>query len=244
MRAFGLIGNPLSHSFSQQYFQQKFIRDGITDATFNLFPIPSIQQLLPLFNSHKDLLGLAVTIPYKKEVIPFLKSVDEVVTVTGACNCIKKTEAGWIGYNTDVTGFELSFTQHLKPRHTHALILGTGGAAAAVAFVLKKLHIGFLWVTRKISGKDQLTYKDLDVALMEKYSVIINCTPLGTFPATDEKPAIPFGLLSADHYLFDMVYNPPLTAFLSEGKKAGCTVENGFEMLTLQAEENWRIWNE
>ncbi len=216
-----LIGNPLSHSFSQQYFQQKFIREGITDATFNLI------FLYHLFNSFsryltaiKIYLGLSVTIPYKKEVIPFLKSVDEVVTVIGACNCIKKTEAGWIGYNTDVTGFELSFTQHLKPRHTHALILGTGGAAAAVAFVLKKLHIGFLWVTRKISGKDQLTYKDLDVALMEKYSVIINCTPLGTFPATDEKPAIPFGLLSAKHYLFDMVYNPPLTAFLGEGKNA------------------------
>ncbi len=243
MRTYGLIGYPLSHSFSQHYFQEKFRKENITDASFSLFPIATIQQLPSLFTSHENLVGLAVTIPYKKEVISFLSSVNKVVTITGACNCIKKTDEGWMGFNTDVTGFKKSFTRHLKPQHTHALILGSGGAAAAVMYVLNKLKIKFTTVSRNPFAEN-ISYQDLDESIMQSHKIIINCTPVGTFPASDEMPAIPYKYLTPQHYLFDMVYNPPITKFLCEGEKAGCTIQNGYEMLTIQAEENWRIWNE
>ena len=244
VQTFGIIGFPLSHSFSQKYFTQKFLDEYIQDALFVNFPIASIEELPKLLKSVSNLKGLAVTIPYKKQVLPYLQDLTDEVKQMGACNCIKVDKNKLYGYNTDVIGFEKSFVTHLQPHHTHALILGSGGASAAVEFVLNKLNIAYRIVSRSASSDNMIQYEDLDEAVIEKYSVIINCTPLGTFPKVDEAPSIPYHLLTAKHYLFDLVYNPPLTKFLSLGKERGAAIQNGYDMLTIQAEENWKIWNE
>ncbi len=162
----------------------------------------------------------------------------------GACNCIKVDKNKLYGYNTDVVGFEKSFITHWQPHHTHALILGSGGASAAVEFVLKKLNIMYQIVSRSGTSNGMIRYENITEEVMKEYSVIINCTPLGTYPKVDEAPPIPYHLLSPKHYLFDLVYNPPLTRFLSLGKEQGAAIQNGYDMLTIQAEENWKIWNE
>lgn len=243
MRQFGLIGYSLSHSFSKKYFDEKFVRDGITDALFENFSLDSI-ALLNEVMKNKNLLGLAVTIPYKREIIPFLNEVTDEVKQMNACNCIKIREGRLVGYNTDVVGFELSFVKHLQPQHKNALILGTGGAASAVEFVLQKLGIPYQFVSRKKDDNGQLlTYDQLDQTILKKYQVIINCSPVGTYPKVDEAPAIPYDLITSQHYLFDLVYNPAETKFLRLGKEKGAAIQNGYEMLVLQAEANWRIWN-
>ncbi len=244
MRTFGIIGFPLSHSFSQKYFTQKFIDEYIADALFVNFPIQSIKDLPKLLKFVSELKGLAVTIPYKKQVLPFLQQATNEVKEIGACNCIKIINNKLHGYNTDVTGFEKSFITHLQPHHKHALILGSGGASAGVEFVLKKLKINYTIVSRTATSANTVLYEDMDEKLMKKNSVIINCTPLGTYPNEDESPIIPYSFLTSDHYLFDLVYNPPLTKFLLLGKERGATIQNGYDMLTIQAEENWKIWNE
>ncbi|MDQ2752258.1 MAG: shikimate dehydrogenase [Bacteroidota bacterium] len=244
MRTFGIIGFPLSHSFSQKYFTQKILDEYIQDALFVNFPIPAIENLPKLLKSVSNLRGLAVTIPYKKQVLPYLQDFTNEVKQIGACNCIKVTENKLYGYNTDVVGFEKSFITHLQPHHTNALILGSGGAAVAVEFVLNKLGIVYQIVSRTGTSDGRMRYEDLDEEVMKQYNVIINCTPLGTFPKVEEAPPIPYHLLTAKHYLFDLVYNPPLTKFLSLGNERGAVVKNGYDMLTIQAEENWKIWNE
>jgi len=242
MRTFGIIGYPLSHSFSQRYFAEKFKREGIDDAVFLQFPIQHIDELPQVLQQQDHLQGIAVTIPYKKAVLRYLHKTTEAVQLMNACNCIRVTEGKLYGYNTDVTGFEQSFTPYLQPHHTRALILGTGGAAAAVEYVLKKLHISYQSVSRE-PKENCLVYEQLDATILEASTVIINTTPLGTFPNTEECPAIPYQLLSSRHYLFDLVYNPPETQFLRLGKAQGAIVKNGYDMLTIQAEENWQIWN-
>ena len=243
MRQFGLIGFSLSHSFSKKYFDEKFVREQITDADFENFSLNSISLLNEVIKN-KSLLGLAVTIPYKREVIPFLNEVTDAVKQMNACNCIKIREGRLVGYNTDVVGFELSFVKHLQPQHKNALILGTGGAASAVEFVLQKRGIPYRLVSRKKDEEGQLlTYDQLDETILKESQIIINCSPLGTYPKVEEAPAIPYDLLTPHHYLFDLVYNPTETKFLRLGKEKGAVIQNGYDMLVLQAEANWNIWN-
>ncbi|MEP6684583.1 MAG: shikimate dehydrogenase [Parafilimonas sp.] len=242
MRQYGLIGFPLSHSFSQKYFTEKFLQDDIKDAEFLNFTIPQIDDVEKIFADHPQLKGLAVTIPYKKSVIQYLDETDDAVKKTSACNCIKIYQQKKIGFNTDVIGFEKSFIKNLKPHHKSALVLGTGGASSAVQFVLNKLGINFLIVSRQASN-NTISYTEITAETLHQYNIIINCTPLGTYPNIEEAPQLPYNFLSASNYLFDLVYNPPLTQFLKYGKNAGCIIQNGYEMLVLQAEENWKIWN-
>lgn len=242
MRTLGIIGNPLSHSFSKNFFDQKIAAEKLNDVQFKEFQLPDISALEIVLNAERSLQGFAVTIPYKKSVIDFLNESSEEVKKIGACNCVRIKEGKLYGHNTDIIGFERSFKKHLQPQHTKALILGTGGAAAAVEYVLRKLNIDFLNLSRKPFA-NQLTYSDIDERLLKEYKIIINTTPLGTFPNVDEAPDIPYHLITAEHYCFDLIYNPSVTKFLRLSSERGAITENGYEMLVLQAEENWKIWN-
>ena len=244
MRLFGLIGYPLSHSFSKKYFSEKFEREGLVDCSYELFPIASIAELPALLNSHSGLEGLNVTVPFKQLVLPYLQSVKNIPQELNACNCIKINKGKLIGYNTDHTGFEKSFTPLLKPYHRKALVLGNGGATAAVAFILKKHGIDFGIVSRKLHNGSAIVYENIDEKLMKENLIIINTTPLGMYPKTDEIPEIPYEFITDKHLLYDLVYNPAETLFLKKGKERGAIVKNGEEMLVLQAEESWRIWND
>ncbi len=244
-RLFGLIGYPLSHSFSKRYFSEKFAREGIEGAAYELFPIPEIGDLPQLLDRHPDLRGLNVTIPYKEAVIPFLDRLDEEAAAVGAVNTIRIDASGLTGFNTDVYGFEQSLRAFLDDQQAtvdRALILGTGGAAKAVAYVLQKMGIGFFFVSRR-PADDRLTYEQLDARVLEKHRLIINTTPLGMAPRTDSRPALPYERLGAGHLLYDLVYNPERTRFLEQGAQHGCPGMNGLEMLYLQAERAWAIWN-
>ncbi len=243
MRRYGLIGYPLTHSFSQKYFTEKFEREGITDCAYSNFPIVGVGQL-PFILADPGLRGLNVTIPYKRAVLDYLHYKDGVVAAIGACNCIR-IEAGVLtGYNTDVVGFERSLARHLAPHHSRALVLGSGGASKAVEWVLQRLGIAYLLVTRQPRpGMGDMGYKEVDAGVLEKATLIINTTPLGMHPHTEECPPLPYEALTPRHYLFDLIYNPARTLFLRKGRERGAVVENGHEMLILQAEESWRIWN-
>lgn len=242
MRTFGILGYPLTHSFSQGYFREKFIREGITDAEFKLFSLPDIADFSALLEAETTLEGFCITIPHKKNILSFLQESSEGVQAMGACNCVRVKAGKLIGYNTDVVGFEVSFAPLLQPHHQQALILGTGGAAAAVEYILKKRQIAYRFVSRTATNGN-LSYNDLTPEIMAEHTVIINCTPLGTFPKVEELPDIPYSLLTSRHYLYDLVYNPPLTQFLARGEVQGATIKNGHDMLLIQAEENWKIWN-
>ncbi len=207
----------------------------------NFFRWKTLHAFPALWESHPDLKGLNVTIPYKEKVIPFLTELSEVVMKTGACNCIKKTGKGLTGYNTDVTGFETVLLKNLQPRHKAALVLGTGGAAKAVKYVLEKNGISYLSVSRN-PDKGIITYSDLDHRLISEHLLIINTTPLGMYPHTNEAPDIPYESLTPDHFLFDLIYNPAKTLFLEKGEAKGAFIQNGEDMLAIQAEESWRIW--
>ena len=241
MRRFGLIGYPLTHSFSQKYFTQKFAELGLTEAVYENFSLQNIDELAAVLQK-PDLCGLNVTIPYKKGVLPFLTGASDVVNTIGACNCILLSGTDVTGYNTDVVGFELSLLPFLQPHHTKALILGTGGASAAVEYVLAKLGIPFLHVSRR-SGNDIISYEEVSEEIIASHHLIINTTPLGMYPDTDIFPAIPYQYITPQHHLYDLIYNPVETKFLEKGKLQGATIQNGQEMLLLQAEESWRIWN-
>lgn len=244
MKVFGLIGYPLGHSFSKQYFTEKFAREGITNCSFEAFPIPSIDEFPALLQSNAALSGLCVTIPYKEQVLRFVDDLSEEVKAIGATNSIKITNGKLTAYNTDIVGFEKSFLKSLQPYHTKALVLGTGGASKAVQYVLRKLSIDYLIVTRNNDQQpEHITYTDIDASLMKEYSVIINCTPVGMYPNENVAPGIPYDQLNASHYLYDLVYKPAKTLFLQQGEKMGAVIENGYDMLLLQAEESWRIWN-
>jgi shikimate dehydrogenase len=243
MRKFGLIGYPLGHSFSRKYFREKFQLEGIEDCSYSNFELPAI-SFLPEILKDPELKGLNVTIPYKESVIPFLHKKDQVVEEIGACNCIRIEKGQLKGFNTDVKGFEESFSEKLIATDHYALVLGTGGSSKAVAWVLKKCAIQFLFVSRKSSASaQQITYGDLNQELLEKYSLIINCTPLGMEPDTGACPPIPYEWIGSKHYLFDLVYNPAKTLFLAKGEAAGARIKNGADMLAIQAEANWAIWN-
>ena len=242
MRRFGLIGYQLSHSFSQKFFTEKFQREHITGCVYENFPIADISELPGILQQYPVLEGLNVTIPYKERVIPFLHHQDEVVQAIGACNCIRIKEGKLFGFNTDVAGFEVSLDKLLQPYHKKALVLGTGGAAKAVHYVLKKRGIEFIEVSRNPQGRNQISYADVD-AVMHDHLLIVNTTPLGMYPNVEEFPPIAYDMLTPRHYLFDLIYNPPATAFLKKGEEKGALVKNGGEMLVIQAEESWKIWN-
>ena len=250
MRQFGLIGYPLSHSFSQKFFTEKFLQENIVNAKYDNFPIASIESFAGLWKENPNLEGLNVTIPYKKEVIPFLDHSSAVVQEINACNCIRKFNNELYGYNTDVIGFEKSLLPFLKPHHTQALILGTGGASAAVQWVLQKLKIQFQIVSRKGNAieannemKAYLSYDQLAASVIESHTLIINTSPLGMYPNTNEAPPIAYEGITAQHHLYDLVYNPIETLFMKNGLAKGATVQNGLAMLHIQAEESWAIWN-
>ena len=242
MRKFGLIGYPLSHSFSKKYFTEKFEREGIKGCIYELYAIQSINELPRLLKTEK-LEGLNITIPYKKIVLPFLTSLSREVTAIQACNCISIKEDGLIGYNTDIVGFKKTFEKHLQPYHTKALILGTGGASLAVAFTLQQLNIEFLFISRSNGLNNTISYGEVNNSILKEYTIIINTTPLGTYPEVHKCPPIAYEQLTAQHYLYDLVYNPAKTMFLTRGQEQGATIENGAEMLIIQAEESWEIWN-
>lgn len=242
MRKFGLIGYPLTHSFSCKYFTEKFLREHRTDCAYDNYPLVSIELLPSLIEKETEIKGLNVTIPYKESVKPFLNELDDTAAFVGAVNCIDITSNIYKGYNTDVIGFELSLKPLLKAHHRQALILGTGGASKAVAYVLSKLGIAYKLVSRNRSG-DYWIYDDLDKEIIQEHTVIINTTPLGTSPDIFSIPDIPYQFLSSEHLLYDLVYNPAETVFLQKGKEQGATIKNGYEMLELQAEASWKIWN-
>jgi shikimate dehydrogenase len=241
MRRYGLIGYPLTHSFSQKYFTEKFAQLGIQDCVYETYSLKDISELGAVLQQ-PDLRGLNVTIPYKKQVLVFLTGASDVVTKTGACNCINIQDGQLTGHNTDVVGFELSLQPFLRPHHTAALILGTGGGSAAVEFVLNKLGISFQYVSRTASG-NAISYDMLTGDIISSHQLIINTTPLGMYPDTAASPGIPYHYLTHKHHLYDLIYNPVETKFLSMGSIQGATTQNGQEMLVLQAEESWRIWN-
>jgi shikimate dehydrogenase len=243
MRRFGLIGKTLKHSFSKNYFTQKFKDNQTRDCIYDIFELQSIDELPDLIATHPDLKGLNVTIPYKEQVLTFLNERSVVVQEIEACNCIKIINGKLHGFNTDVIGFKNSLQPKLKPHHKKALILGTGGAAKAVKYALKELEIEYLLVSRRKEFGD-LGYEDVDDEILKQYTLIINTTPLGMFPNMNDDPPIPYEFLTPQHFLFDLVYNPEKTKFLQHGEKQGAQIANGHEMLILQAEESWRIWNE
>ena len=242
MRQFGLIGFPLSHSFSKGYFANHFLKENILDAHYENYPIESIDLFLDLWKNNPSLKGLNVTIPYKKLVIPFLQHSSSVVASIQACNCIKLHQGALYGYNTDVLGFEQSLLPYLQPHHQNALIFGTGGAAAAVEWVLKKLGIAYQFVSRTAS-ENCVSYESLTPALIATHTLLIHTSPVGTFPNVNEAPSLPYEAITSKHHLYDLVYNPAVTKFLEKGAAQGATTQNGLEMLHLQAEASWEIWN-
>ena len=244
MKLFGLIGYPLGHSFSKKYFDQKFKEKNITDAEFELFPIKNVNEFPSLLQENSNLKGLAVTIPYKQSVIPFIHYVTVAAKEIGAVNCIKFTDGHTTGHNTDVLGFEKSLVPLLQPHHTKALVLGTGGSSKAVQYVLNQIGIPFLLVSReKGNSTSCVNYAELDEIIMNEHTILINCTPIGMTPNENDMPSIPYDLLSDKHLLYDLIYTSEKTLFLQQGERKGCAIKNGFEMLVIQAEENWKIWN-
>lgn len=243
MRVFGLIGYPLSHSFSKGFFAEKFAKEGISDCTYENFPLENISQFPALLEQQPNLRGLNVTIPYKEAVLPWLDELSPAAEQIKAVNCIQFHEGVRIGFNTDVTGFKRSLQPLLKPHHTHALVLGTGGAAKAVMFVLQELNIPHTVVSRNAQA-GVITYDELDKDNMEVHTIIINTSPLGMYPQTDAAPPIPYEYITKHHLMYDLIYNPAQTLFLKKGEEKGATIKNGHEMLVLQAEASWDIWNE
>ncbi len=243
MRLFGLIGFPLSHSFSRKFFTDKFREEHIAGCAYENFPLENIDDLPAVLEQHPHLAGLNVTIPYKEKVIPYLHHQSDVVKKTGACNCIKIVKGQLHGYNTDVTGFEESLRPLLQAHHRKALVLGTGGAAKAIHFVLEKLGIIFLEVSRNPFSGRQISYEQLTPAVLNDHTLIINTTPVGMYPNEQDCPPLPYSDLTSRHYLFDLVYNPAKTLFLQKGEQQGAVIKNGADMLVIQAEESWRIWN-
>ena len=241
MRQFGLIGFPLSHSFSKKYFTQKFSEEGI-DAVYDNYLLENISDLPGVLNDHPALEGINVTIPYKQSVIAHLHTLSEVVEETGACNCIRIRNNMLEGFNTDVIGFEAALSSHLTPVHKKALVLGTGGAAKAVCYVLDKKGIPWVQASRNPKG-EMIDYKSISASLIKDHQLIINTTPLGMFPDTATFPELPYDAIGKANYLFDLVYNPSITLFLQKGRQQGAIIENGYRMLELQAEESWKIWN-
>lgn len=243
MRKFGLIGRNISYSFSESYFQNKFKKEEIRDASYQNFDLKSIKEIDSLLKNNPEIKGLNVTIPYKEEVVTYLNSINKKAKQIGAINTIKVTKKGKLkGYNTDCYGFKKSIRPFLKKHHEKALILGTGGASKAIAFVLEQLKIDYSYVSRSQS-KHNFTYKDLNKDIVKQHTIIVNCSPVGTHPHINDCPKIPYQAITNKHILFDLIYNPSETLFLTKGKMKGASIINGLKMLEYQAEKSWEIWN-
>ena len=244
MNLCGLIGYLLGHSFSKKYFTHKFECEGLGDCYFELFPLGDIQQFPQLLMENEALKGLAVTIPYKQAIIPFLDNVSPEAVKIGAVNCIQFHAGKLSGFNTDVVGFEKSFLPLLEPHHKKALLLGTGGASKAVQYILSKHSIPFTLVSRSADAeRGIINYASLTQQVLSEHLIVINCSPVGMAPNEKDKPALPYEFITDRHYFYDLVYGPLQTAFLMEGNSRGPIVKDGNEMLVLQAAENWRVWN-
>lgn len=239
---FGLVGKDISYSFSRGYFAEKFRQLGLENHSYVNFDLAEIESFEKILSENPEVKGLNVTIPYKEAVLPYLAKLDPKAEKIGAVNTIKVTRNGLVGYNTDCYGFQKSIEPFLKKHHTKALILGTGGASKAIAFVFEALEIEYRFVSR-YPKKEQLSYSNLDKEILEAFAILVNSTPLGTHPNIHEKPDIPYSYLGKEHLLFDLIYNPKKTAFLSEGESRGASICNGYHMLELQAEKAWEIWN-
>jgi len=246
-RQFGLIGYPLSHSFSKKYFNEKFDREGLKDHHYELFPLETIEDFPALLQKKSQLKGINVTIPYKEAVIPFLDELSEAAAAIGAVNTIRIEGGKTKGFNSDVYGFQKSLENYLqtqqRPLPQSALILGTGGASKAISWVLTQMGIAWKKVSRK-PAQDVLSYDQLDHWISKTPQLIVNTTPLGMYPHTALFPNIPYTLLGPQHLLYDLVYNPQKTVFLDRAEKQKCGFMNGLEMLHLQADRAWQIWNE
>ncbi|MCC1485241.1 shikimate dehydrogenase family protein [Winogradskyella immobilis] len=240
---FGLVGKDIDYSFSRAYFAEKFKVEGLAH-TYANFDIQHISELKTILQGTKKIKGLNVTIPYKEDVIPFLDKLDKKALKIGAVNTIKITKKGkYIGYNTDFYGFKKSLEPHLKNYHNRALILGTGGASKAIAYTLKKLNIEYHFVSRTKKEGVTFCYSELNTSIIENHKIIINCTPVGTFPDVNSYPDIPYNGITNQHILYDLIYNPEKTKFLSCGIAQNAITINGKKMLELQAEKSWKIWN-
>ena len=246
MRKFGLIGHPLKHSFSKKYFTEKFEKEGMTNCQYELFDIEEVSKIRKILDENPELEGINVTIPYKEQIIPYLDDLEAGCKAIGAVNTLKIKVGKLTGYNTDYIGFKESLVKWLGARQLKAMVLGTGGASRAVKQALKDLDIPFLMVSRN-KGKSFASVQYADLAnqtnLMDEYKLIINTTPLGTFPNTDGMPEIPLHLITNQHMVYDLVYNPERTLLMQSAEAKGANTKNGLEMLFLQAEASWEIWN-
>jgi len=243
MSKFGLIGKDIDYSFSKTYFAKKFENEALAHSYQN-FDINTINEFPEIIKNTEDLRGLNVTIPYKEAIIPFLNKLDKKAKAIGAVNTIKITKKGkLVGSNTDYYGFQKSIEPFIKSHHKNALILGTGGASKAIAYALQRLNITYHFVSRTASDVVDFTYDTLSDKDIAEHQIIINCTPLGTSPNTNTCPQIPYNSITSTHLLYDLIYNPEETKFLTIGKIKGATICNGHNMLELQAERSWEIWN-
>lgn len=241
---YGLLGQNISYSFSKKYFTDKFEQDNLNNSTYENFDVAEIEQLKSIIAKNPELRGLNITIPFKELVIPFLDKIDKKAFEIGAVNTIRITRDNkLVGYNTDYHGFKKSIQTYLKPNQKKALILGTGGASKAVFYALNDLNISCKFVSRNPTS-DQLKYDDLNASVFNEYHIVINCTPLGTFPKVNEFPPLPYSLFTENHLAFDLIYNPAETSFLHKAKEFGALTINGYQMLIFQAEKSWKIWNQ
>jgi shikimate dehydrogenase len=247
MKLYGLVGKSLVHSFSQKYFSEKFEKERIENTYYHLYPLNNIDEFNQLITYYSEVSGLNVTIPYKTSVIPFLDYIDDAAKEIGAVNTIRfdreNSKLKLHGYNTDYLGFWESIKPLLKSYHKKALILGTGGSSKAVSYALKQANIEHLFVSRNPEKENTISYQSLNHDILDQYQIIINTTPLGMFPEVEQSPDIPYQFLSPKHILYDLIYNPEHTQFLKFGKEQGSILKNGLEMLKIQADYSWKIWN-
>ena len=241
MKQFGLIGRNISYSFSKGYFADKFKTENIVGVAYDVFDLQQIQEVEKVFEKD-NLVGFNVTIPYKQDIIPYLDQLSPEAEAIGAVNTVLIKDGKKIGHNTDCFGFKNSLQPLLKPNHTKALVLGFGGAAKAIIYTLNQLGIAYKIVSRTKENGD-LTYTDLNEEILNQYHLIINCSPVGTFPNITQAPQIPYQYINNNHLLYDLIYNPEVTQFLANGLQNGASIKNGYEMLVLQAEKSWEIWN-
>jgi len=243
MQEFGIIGKTLVHSFSKRYFDEKFKNEGISDCIFNQYTLENIDEIKSLISSNPNLKGFSVTIPYKEAIIPYLDEMDDIVEDIGACNCVKIEDGKLKGYNTDVLGFLESFLTMYEIHYFNAIILGNGGASKAVKYALEQLSIESTIVARNPRNKDEIQWNSLDSEQFKKANIVINTTPLGTFPSIEEYPQISYTELNEHFLAFDLIYNPEETIFLKNAREQGAKTINGYEMLEIQADKAWEIWN-
>lgn len=242
MRRYGLIGYPLSHSFSASYFTNKFTDSGIADCDYRNFPMDSIRGVESMLSENPDLRGFNVTIPYKEQILPYLDDMSPEARAIGAVNCVRIDEGRLTGYNTDAYGFRNSIIELIGQERPKALILGTGGASKAIKYALTQHGIEYQNVSRSRS-ESAVSYEDVDGKMLREYKLIINTTPLGMYPKVDTFPTLPYEAMSEGHFLFDLTYNPPVTRFMARGMEHGAKAKNGYDMLVLQAECSWSIWS-